>query len=171
MPVNLSALVRDVPDFPKPGIVFKDITPILQDPDGFRAVIDLLVQRYKDQGVEKVIGIDARGFIFAGPLAYHLGCGLGLVRKAGKLPYETVSHTYDLEYGTDTVEIHTDTVEQGERIVIVDDLLATGGTMGAAVKLLSGAGAEIVEAAFVIELDFLKGRERLDCPVYSLLHY
>jgi len=171
MAVNLESLVRDIPDFPKPGIIFKDITPILQDPDGFRTVIDLFVQRYSQQKVDKVIGIDARGFIFAGALAYRLGCGMGLVRKAGKLPYDTVAHTYELEYGTDTVEIHTDTVAPGERIVVVDDLLATGGTMGAALSLLGGAGAEIVEAAFVIELDFLKGRDKLDAPVFSLLHY
>ncbi|MBR56708.1 MAG: adenine phosphoribosyltransferase [Myxococcales bacterium] len=171
MTESIERLIRDVPDFPKPGILFKDITPLLQDPAGFRETIDILVNRYAGQNIEKVVGIDARGFIFAGAMAYQMGCGMGLVRKQGKLPWETRAQTYELEYGTNTVEIHTDTVTEGERIVIVDDLLATGGTMGAAVDLLQGAGAHIVEAAFIVELDFLKGRDKLSTEVFSLLHY
>jgi adenine phosphoribosyltransferase len=168
---QITSLIRDIPDFPKPGILFKDITPLLEDAEGFKATIDLFADRYRDENISKIVGIEARGFVFGAPLAYQLGCGLGLIRKKGKLPYETISHTYDLEYGTDTVEMHIDTVEPGERVIVIDDLLATGGTMGAAVKLLKDAGAEIVEASFVVELGFLNGRDQFDCPIYSILSY
>ena len=170
-PADLARFIRDVPDFPKPGILFKDITPLLEDPAAFGGVIDVLAERYKDQGITRIAGIESRGFLFGAPLALRLGCGLSLIRKKGKLPHDTVAHTYELEYGTDTVEMHRDTVTPNDRVLIVDDLLATGGTAAAAVKLLSSSGATLVEAAFLIELDFLRGREGLGVPAFAILHY
>ena len=166
----ISSLIRDVPDFPKPGILFKDITPVLQDPAGLRAVIQLFVERWKDQGVSKVIGIESRGFLIGAPVALELGLGFGLVRKAGKLPYDCIQRSYDLEYGSATLEAHVDLVAAGERIVVVDDLLATGGTARAASELLRELGAEVVETGFLIELSFLQGRavlEGMDLPVFA----
>lgn len=153
--------IRDIPDFPKPGIVFKDITPVLQDRDAFKATIQLFALEYLSQGIDRVIGVESRGFLFGAPVAFELGAGFGIVRKAGKLPWTTIARTYDLEYGTATLEAHIDTVEKGERVIVVDDLLATGGTAAATIELLQELGAEVVGAAFLVELSFLSGRQRL----------
>lgn len=170
--IDLRSLIRDVPDFPKPGIVFKDITTVLRDPHAFRWVVDELTRRYQDKGVEYIIGIESRGFIFGAPLALNLGAGFVPVRKPGKLPAETARMEYMLEYGSDALEIHRDAVEPGKKALIVDDLLATGGTMAATVKLLRLLQVSIVGAAFVVELSFLKGREQLqDIEVESLVTY
>ncbi len=158
----ISSLIRDVPDFPKPGILFKDITPVLQDSAGLKASVDLFVQRWQDQGIEKIVGIESRGFLLGAPVAYQMGVGCGLVRKAGKLPYERIQRSYDLEYGSATLEAHTDLVRPGERIVVIDDLLATGGTARATIELVRELGAEVVEAGFLIELSFLPGREVIE---------
>jgi len=168
----LKKLVRTVPDFPKPGILFYDITTLLKDKGGFAMLIDALAAHYFDKGIDLVLGIEARGFIFGPALAYRLNAGFVPVRKPKKLPAKTARVTYDLEYGTDSLEIHLDAVESGQRVVIVDDLLATGGTMEATVKLVRQLGGEIAGLAFAVELDFLKGRERFEgLDVFSLLHY
>ncbi len=168
----LKALVRTIPDFPKPGILFYDITTLLKDPKGFAALIDALAQYYIDKDIDLVLGIEARGFIFGPALAYRLNAGFVPVRKPRKLPGPTVRVTYDLEYGSDTLEVHADAIEPGQRVVLVDDLLATGGTMEATIKLVQQLGGEIAGLGFAIELDFLKGRERFrDYDVFSLLHY
>jgi len=168
----LKALVRTVPDFPKPGILFYDITTLLKDPKGFATLIDALAQYYMDKDIDLVLGIEARGFIFGPALAYRLNAGFVPVRKPKKLPGPTVRVTYDLEYGSDVLEIHADAIEPGQRVVLVDDLLATGGTMEATIKLVQQLGGEIAGLGFAIELDFLKGRERFqDYDVFSLLHY
>jgi adenine phosphoribosyltransferase len=165
-------LVRTVPDFPKPGILFYDITTLLKDPKGFATLIDALAQYYMDKDIDLVLGIEARGFIFGPALAYRLNAGFVPVRKPKKLPGPTVRVTYDLEYGSDVLEIHADAIEPGQRVVLVDDLLATGGTMEATIKLVQQLGGEIAGLGFAIELDFLKGRERFqDYDVFSLLHY
>jgi len=168
----LKALVRTVPDFPKPGILFYDITTLLKDPKGFAALIDALAQYYIDKDIDLVLGIEARGFIFGPALAYRLNAGFVPVRKPRKLPGPTARVTYDLEYGSDTLEIHQDAIEPGQRVVLVDDLLATGGTMEASIKLVQQLGGEIAGLGFAIELDFLRGRDRFrDYDVFSLLHY
>jgi adenine phosphoribosyltransferase len=168
----LKALIRTVPDFPKPGILFYDITTLLKDPKGFASLIDALAQYYIDKDIDLVLGIEARGFIFGPALAYRLNAGFVPVRKPRKLPGPTARVTYDLEYGSDTLEIHVDAIEPGQRVVLVDDLLATGGTMEASIKLVQQLGGEIAGLGFAIELDFLKGRERLrEFDVFSLLHY
>ncbi|HSY02008.1 MAG TPA: adenine phosphoribosyltransferase [Acidobacteriaceae bacterium] len=168
----LKALIRTVPDFPKPGILFYDITTLLKDPVGFAQLIDTLAQYYIDKEIDLVLGIEARGFIFGPALAYRLNAGFVPVRKPKKLPGPTVRVTYDLEYGSDALEIHADAIEPGQRVVLVDDLLATGGTMEATIKLVQQLGGEIAGLAFAIELDFLKGRDRFrDYDVFSLLHY
>jgi adenine phosphoribosyltransferase len=168
----LKALVRTVPDFPKTGILFYDITTLLKDPKGFATLIDALAQYYIDKDIDLVLGIEARGFIFGPALAYRLNAGFVPVRKPKKLPGPTARVTYDLEYGSDTLEIHVDAIEPGQRVVLVDDLLATGGTMEATIKLVQQLGGEIAGLGFAIELDFLKGRERFkDFDVFSLLHY
>lgn len=168
----LKALIRTVPDFPKPGILFYDITTLLKDPKGFAALIDALAQYYIDKDIDLVLGIEARGFIFGPALAYRLNAGFVPVRKPRKLPGPTARVTYDLEYGSDTLEIHQDAIEPGQRVVLVDDLLATGGTMEATIKLVQQLGGEIAGLGFAIELDFLKGRDRFrDYDVFSLLHY
>jgi adenine phosphoribosyltransferase len=167
-------LIRDIPDFPKPGIVFKDITPILADAKAMALINEGLAAPYAalEQPVTKVLGIESRGFIFGTPLAARLGCGFVPVRKPGKLPWKTVSESYALEYGEDTLELHEDAIEKGERIVIVDDLLATGGTLSATCRLAERLGAEIVGCSVLIELGFLKGRDKLDGrPVHSLINY
>ncbi|MFH1752782.1 MAG: adenine phosphoribosyltransferase [Candidatus Omnitrophota bacterium] len=167
---RLKSLVRDIPDFPKKGIIFKDITPLLQDKAAFKSMVETLSDRYKDKKIDLVASVEARGFLLGAALAYNIGAGMIPVRKKGKLPHETVSITYDLEYGTDTLEMHKDAVSKGSRVLVVDDLLATGGTAGAACDMLKKNGAEVVELAFLIELEFLKGRERLkDYPIFSLL--
>jgi adenine phosphoribosyltransferase len=168
----LKALVRTVPDFPKPGILFYDITTLLKDKTGFAKLIDALAAHYIERKVDLVLGIEARGFIFGPALAYRLNAGFVPVRKPGKLPAAVERVTYDLEYGSDALEIHKDAIQPGQRVVLVDDLLATGGTMEATVKLATKLGGEIVGLAFAVELDFLKGRDRFkDYDVYSLLHY
>ena len=169
---KLRAAVRDVSDFPKRGIVFKDITPVLNDPVLFRASIDLFLDRCRRKKLDKIVGIDARGFLFGSAVAYELGVGFVPIRKRGKLPHTTDSAKYSLEYGEAEVEMHTDAVKQGERVVLVDDLLATGGTSAAAVTLIRNAGGHLVEAQFLIELEFLEGRKRLEpTPVTSFLKY
>lgn len=174
-PVNveaLKALVRTVPDFPKPGILFYDITTLLKDRTGFAQLIDALAAHYIEQRIDLVLGIEARGFIFGPALAYRLNAGFVPVRKPRKLPAPVARVTYDLEYGSDTLEIHMDAIKSGQRIVLVDDLLATGGTMEATVKLVQQLGGEIAGLGFAVELDFLKGRERFpEYDVFSLLHY
>jgi adenine phosphoribosyltransferase len=159
---TLTAAIRDIPDFPKPGIIFKDISPILQDGALFAEVIDIIGGRYENQQIDSIVVIDARGFIFGSALAYKLGCGISLVRKQGKLPWKTYSVSYDLEYGSAAVEIHIDAVSGGDRVLIVDDLLATGGTAKAGAALVEKIGARIIALEFVIELSFLKGRDQLD---------
>jgi adenine phosphoribosyltransferase len=158
---ELSSAVRNIPDFPKPGIQFKDITPILADARLFAGSVDLLCGSFEPGAIDAVVGIDARGFIFAAAVALKLQAGFVPVRKKGKLPYETHEESYDLEYGSNCVAIHTDALKHGTRVLLVDDLLATGGTAAAAVKLLNKIGAQIVEVTFVIELGFLNGREKL----------
>jgi adenine phosphoribosyltransferase len=157
----LRRTIRDVPDFPKKGIVFKDITPVLGDGAVYRRVVDELVTRWKPLGVDQVVGIESRGFIFAAPLAYALGAGLSIVRKPGKLPWETIRESYSLEYGQDALELHIDSVGPGERVLVVDDLLATGGTAEAVGRLVTRQGADLVGYAFVVELSFLHGTRRL----------
>ncbi len=157
----LRAAVRDVPDFPSPGVVFKDITPMLADGALFRLTIDALVETVAGQGVVKIVGIDARGFIFAAAVADRLGCGFIPVRKPGKLPWKTEGVAYDLEYGSNQIEIHADAIAPGERVWVVDDVLATGGTAAAAAALVQRLGGELVGMSFLIELGFLKGRELL----------
>ena len=168
----LKALVRTVPDFPKPGILFYDITTLLKDKTGFRMMIDALAAHYIDSKIDLVLGIEARGFIFGPALAYRLNAGFVPVRKPRKLPAPVARVSYDLEYGTDTLEIHLDAIQRGQRVVLVDDLLATGGTMEATVKLVQQLGGDIAGLAFAVELDFLKGRSRFHgLDVFSLLHY
>ena len=168
----LKNLIREVPDFPKPGILFYDITTLLKDPTGLRGVIDSLKDHYQNSGVDVVIGIEARGFIFASALAYALGAGFVPVRKPKKLPGERVSVTYSLEYGTDTLEMHTGAVASGHCILIVDDLLATGGTAAATAQLIEENGGKVAGMAFVVELTFLNGRSKLQgYDVFSLLQY
>ncbi len=170
--LDLNLFVRDIPDFPKPGILFKDITPLLANAEAFGTTIARFVAEFRDQRISKVIGMESRGFLFGTPLAQSLDAGFVPVRKPGKLPAETESETYELEYGTDTLEIHKDAIQRGDRVLVVDDLLATGGTAEATAKLIRKLGGEIVGFAFVIELDFLKGRKRLgETPITSLLHY
>lgn len=169
---ELRDIIRDVPDFPKKGIVFKDITTLLADGRSFHRMVDLIAHRYVGKGIQKVVGVEARGFVLGAALAYKLGIGVVLVRKPGKLPWKTLKKTYDLEYGTDTLEIHVDAFEPGEKVIIADDLLATGGTVAAVVDMVEELQAEIVECAFMAELDFLNGRERLpEGKVFSLLKF
>ncbi len=168
----LKRLIREVPDFPKQGILFYDITTLLKDKTGFATLIDALSENYLERKIDLVLGIEARGFIFGPALAYRLNAGFVPVRKPKKLPAETAKWTYDLEYGTDTLEIHKDAVQPGQRVIIVDDLLATGGTANACASLAKSLGADIAGLGFVVELDFLKGREKLKGhEVFSLLHY
>lgn len=169
---ELKAAVRDVPDFPIKGILFKDITPVLQNGKLFRMSVDALADRHSSKKVDAVVGIDARGFIFAGAVAYKLGVGFVPIRKKGKLPYKTVVTSYTLEYGSETSEMHIDSIKKGDNVIIVDDLLATGGTAMAAATLVKQLGANIAEIDFLIELSFLKGRERLkDYPVFAAIVY
>ncbi len=169
---QLAQAIRNVPDFPTPGIQFKDITPVLADPRLFAGSIDLLTGHFQPGSIDAVVGIDARGFIFAAAAAYKLQCGFVPVRKKGKLPYHTYEQSYALEYGSSTIAVHIDAVKPGSRVVLVDDLLATGGTAAAAANLLQRLGAHILEISFLIELSFLKGREKLSgFPVRSLIVY
>jgi adenine phosphoribosyltransferase len=169
---DLKKMIREIPDFPKPGILFYDITTLLKEPSGLRSVIDLLTDTLSGQKIDKVVGIEARGFIFAPALAYRIKAGFVPVRKPKKLPSQVESYSYDLEYGKDTVEIHRDSISPGERVVIADDLLATGGTAEAVVRLVEKLGGVVAALAFVVELEFLKGRQRLaGHDVHSLLKY
>lgn len=169
---QLKALIRDVPDFPQEGIVFKDITPLLADEIAFSTVIDLIVVHFGRGTVDKVVGIEARGFILASPVAYHFGAGFVPVRKKDKLPWETEAAEYDLEYGTATLEIHRDAIEPGERVLIVDDVLATGGTARATADLVERIGGKVVGIACLIELGFLQGRSKLDgYDLFTLISY
>ncbi len=169
---DLKSRIRDIPDFPKPGVIFKDITPLLANGKAFRAALDLLGERYQDWAVDAVVGVEARGFIVGAALAYKLGAGHVVIRKAGKLPFRTYRAIYQLEYGTDTLEIHEDALPPGSRVVIADDVLATGGTIATAIDLVKNVGGEILELAFLVELTFLKGREKVqDYPIFSLIEY
>lgn len=168
---SLKEKIRDIEDFPKEGILFKDLTPLLSDPHSFRRAVDMLAERYEDKKIDLVVGVEARGFIIGSALAYRLGAGVILIRKPGKLPFKTHHTIYELEYGTDQLEIHQDAIDPGQKVVIADDLLATGGTMNAAIDLVGKFKGEIVECAFLVELLFLKGREKLHQPVYSLMQF
>ncbi len=169
---ELADLVRDIPDFPEPGIIFKDITPVLADGAAFASLVDALAKPFKDKGVAKVAGIEARGFTLATPVAERLGAGFIPIRKPGKLPYETVREEYELEYGTDALEIHVDALREGERVLLVDDVIATGGTAAAAIRLLRSLGADVVGFACFIELVFLGGVDALDgVPLHALIRY
>lgn len=169
---RLISLIRDIPDFPEPGVVFKDITPVLGDGNALSILVDALAEPHKKSGVTKVAGIEARGFTLATPVADRLGAGFIPVRKPGKLPHETVREDYALEYGTDALEVHIDSVTQGEKVLVVDDVIATGGTAAAAVRLLRTVGAEVVGIAVFIELAFLGGAEKLDgVPLHALVRY
>ncbi|HMF55486.1 MAG TPA: adenine phosphoribosyltransferase [Pyrinomonadaceae bacterium] len=169
---DLKTLIREVPDFPKPGINFYDITTLLKHPEGLRRTVDAMAEKFKGEKVEAVVGIEARGFIFAPALAYHIGAGFVPVRKPSKLPAECASISYDLEYGKDTLEIHRDAVAEGHRVIICDDVLATGGTAKAVVNLVESLGGEVVGLGFVVELEFLPGRKKLEgYDVRSLIKY
>ncbi|HEX2206111.1 MAG TPA: adenine phosphoribosyltransferase [Longimicrobium sp.] len=169
---HLKALIRDVPDFPMPGILFRDVTPLLRDPGGLREVVDAFAARYRGQGIDVVAGIESRGFIFGAPLALALGVGFVPIRKLGKLPADRITREYALEYGTNALEMHRDAVGHGERVLLVDDLLATGGTARAASELIQELGGQIAEVAFVIELAVLNGRAALpNRSIHALLQY
>jgi len=169
---TLKKAIRDIPDFPKPGIVFKDITPILKDPKLFRDAVNLIANRHKGKGISKVAVIDARGFLFGAAVAYKLKAGVVPIRKKGKLPFQTFEESYDLEYGSATLTVHVDAFEPGETVLLVDDLLATGGTALASARLIERAGGKVAEIAFLIELGFLKGRDKLaPYSVFSALQF
>jgi adenine phosphoribosyltransferase len=169
---QIEALIRDVPDFPEPGVVFKDITPVLADPIAFSTIIDLIVVHFGRGNVDKVVGIEARGFILGAPVAYHFGAGVVPVRKKGKLPHDTFDEEYALEYGTAALEIHKDAFAPGERVLVVDDVLATGGTAKAAATLVERIGGKVCGIATLIELDFLHGRDKLEgYDLFTLIHY
>ena len=169
---DLKNIIRDIPDFPQKGIIFKDITTLLADAQSYQRMIDLLAHRYIGKKIDKVVGVEARGFIIGAALAYKLGAGVILVRKPGKLPSKTFKKTYTLEYGTDTLEIHTDAINEGEKVLIADDLLATGGTMAAVVDMVKSTGGELVECCFMAELEFLQGSKKLPAgKVFSLLKF
>ncbi len=172
MTEKLKESIRNIPDFPKKGILFKDITTLCKDPLSFQRTVDLLGHRYVGKGIELVVGVEARGFVIGAALAYKIGAGVVLVRKPGKLPHKTHKTTYSLEYGEDSLEIHQDAINKGQKVIIADDLLATGGTAGAVVELVRDMGADIRECAFIIELEELKGREKLGgVPIFSLLKF
>ena len=169
---ELRDCVRDIPDFPKPGVIYKDITPLLSNTEAFRSTIDLIADHFEGTGVDRVLGVEARGFIIAAPVAYRFSAAFVPVRKAGKLPWEIEREEYELEYGTDLLEIHRDAVEPGDRVVIIDDVLATGGTARAKIELAERLGGVVVGALFVIELAFLSGRDKLaGYDVFSLVTY
>lgn len=168
---ELQKIIRNIPDFPVKGIQFKDITPLLKNPEAFRYVIEDIKTHFANKNIKYIAGIEARGFIFGSALAYELGIGFIPIRKKGKLPYKTVSITYSLEYGENSLEVHEDALSKGDKVLIVDDLLATGGTTKATYDLLLKIGGDVVGAAFIIELTDLKGRDKLPCEVYSILQY
>jgi len=169
---ELKKYIRDIPDWPKPGVIFRDITPLLKNGPIFRQIIDLLAKRYQNRSIDLVVSVEARGFILGGLLAYKLGAGIVPVRKPHKLPYRTVQVTYELEYGTDALEIHEDAIKPGDKVLIVDDVLATGGTIAAVIELVKKLQGQIVEIAFLAELTYLQGREKIkDWPIFSLIQY
>jgi adenine phosphoribosyltransferase len=169
---QLRQYIRDIPDFPKPGIMFRDVTPLLLEPSALEGAIEAMSEPFRNLRVDRVLGIESRGFMLGAPVALSLGVGFGLVRKAGKLPYQTYQVSYDLEYGTDTVEMHVDTVEKGHRVLIVDDLIATGGTAAAAVELARQAGGEVIGCSFLVELSALDGRRLLDVElIHTVICY
>ncbi len=170
--VDLREYIRNIPDFPKPGVMFKDITPLLGNPRAFRSAIEQLAEHFRGRGIDVIAAAEARGFIFGAPLAMVMGAGFVPIRKPGKLPYATIAQEYQLEYGNDRLEVHTDALTPGHRVLLLDDVLATGGTMRACRDLVLSTGAELVACAFVIELSFLGGRVKLDpCEVFSLITY
>jgi len=171
MAIDIRSHIRGIPDFPKPGILFYDISTLLAHPDAWKTTIDLMAEKIAPYAPDVLVGIESRGFLLAAPLAIKLGCGFIMVRKKGKLPGKTVSYTYDLEYGSDTIEIQTDAVQPGQKVVILDDLLATGGTLQASIELLRQVGADVQAAATIIELEPLNGRSKIDVPVLSLVSY
>lgn len=172
MTKTIKSKIRTIPHWPREGIMFRDITTLLKDADGFKETIDLLYKRYKEKKIDKVIGIESRGFIFGAPLAYLLHCGFVPIRKPGKLPAECEAEEYTLEYGKDKIEIHTDSIEKGERVLIVDDLIATAGTADAARRLVKKLGGKLVECAFIVELSDLKGRDKLKGEnIYSIVEF
>lgn len=169
--MDLKDKIRSIKDYPKEGIIFRDITTLLKDGEAFRAAIDAMKDLVKDEAIDKIVGIEARGFLLGAPMAYDMGVGFVPVRKPGKLPAATLSCEYELEYGTDKVEIHADAIEKGERVLIVDDLLATGGTARAAAELCKEAGADVVGCVVLIELDGLNGRDKIPAPVYAVMEF
>ncbi len=172
MPLDLTAYIRDVPDFPKPGIVFKDITPLLKDPGALEAAVQALAEPYRDANLASVAAIESRGFIFAAAVAVELGCGFVPLRKPNKLPAETASAAYELEYGADTIEVHVDAIRPGDRVAIIDDVIATGGTAAAAVELVETLGGNLLGISFLIDLAFLGGTAKLgDYPVHTVITY
>ena len=169
---ELKKQIREVPDFPKPGILFYDLTTLLKEREGLRSIMDILTEEYRGKEIDRVVGIESRGFIFAPALAYNLNAGFVLVRKKGKLPAESISASYDLEYGQDVLEMHKDSIEPGQRVLIVDDLIATGGTAAATAQMVRQLEGEVVALAFIVELELLKGREKLDgSEIFSILKY
>lgn len=173
MPQLVKDKIRDIPDFPKPGIIFKDITTVVKDPEAFKRTIDFFTEKLRDKKLDYIAAIESRGFIFAGPIAYNLNIGMIIIRKPGKLPAETVKMTYDLEYGTDTIEMHKDAIEPGKRVALIDDLLATGGTSSAACNLIKQVGGDLVAACFAIDLTFLNGKSKLpkDLEIITMVEY
>jgi adenine phosphoribosyltransferase len=169
---DLKSKIRDVPNFPIQGIVFRDITTLLEDTEAFRFVIDHLYRRYREEKIDKIVAVESRGFIFGGALADRLGCGFVPARKAGKLPADTIEESYNLEYGTASLQLHSDAIQKGQKVLILDDLMATGGTLAATAKLVERLGGTVVEIAVLIELNFLKGRDLVkDYPVYTMIQY
>ncbi len=169
--MDLSSLIRDIPDWPKKGVVFKDITVLWKDPKGLRESIDNLADRYKNSGINKIVAAESRGFIIGAPLAYLIGAGFIPIRKPGKLPYKVITQNYELEYGTDSLSIHEDAIDKGDRVLIADDLIATGGTIEAIIKLVNSFDAEIVEVCALVELKFLNASAKISKPVYSIIKY
>ncbi|MCA1787819.1 MAG: adenine phosphoribosyltransferase, partial [Desulfobacteraceae bacterium] len=170
--MDLKQKIRSIPNWPIDGVIFRDLTTLMQDPVAFSYSCDIFYDRYKDKNLDKMVGIDARGFVFGAVVAYRLGIGFVPVRKKGKLPHKTIAQSYSLEYGDDTLEMHEDAVAPGEKVVIMDDLIATGGTVGATVKLVKQLGADLLECAFVVELPDLKGRDQIPgCPVFSITEF
>lgn len=169
---DLKEKIRDIPDFPQKGVLFKDITPLLKDPTCYRRAIELIASRYRDRNINLVVGVEARGFMLGAPVAYELGAGIVPIRKAGKLPHRTLKATYQLEYGTDQLEVHQDAIQAGDRVLIIDDLLATGGTVGAVITLVEQLKGQIIGLAFLVELTFLEGRKKIPgFETYSLIQF
>ncbi|PPR10575.1 MAG: Adenine phosphoribosyltransferase [Alphaproteobacteria bacterium MarineAlpha11_Bin1] len=169
--MNLKDHIRSIPDFPQPGILFYDISTLLEKPEAWQVAVNRLAEQIEPYQPDRLIAIESRGFLVAAPLALNLNIGLTMIRKQGKLPGKVISHSYDLEYGSDTIEIQSGTISESQKVVLIDDLLATGGTAAASIGLLRGLGARVVASAFIVELNFLNGRDQLDLPVHSLISY